>query len=142
MDVFGFKEALATAVHVRLPGDLTVAVAAQSLLKLFAWRDRRHRDRRDAIDLKTILYAYHEGPYFEELYTEHDSLLVKHDYDPVLAGAERIGREADAIIASGNRSVVTDQLFPEELFGTLAAEMGGPVAENRELLSAYRDGFA
>jgi predicted nucleotidyltransferase len=145
MDVLGFKEARDSAVHVTLPGGLNVAVAslpAQSVLKLFAWRDRRYQDRRDAIDLRTILGAYHEGPYFDELYTDYESLLAKHDFDPVFAGAERMGREASAIIGPANRHVVTDLLFFEERFDALAADMGSLVGENRALLSAYRGGFA
>jgi predicted nucleotidyltransferase len=122
LDVFGFREAFASAVQVRLPGGLVVAVAslpAQSLLKLFAWRDRRYQSRRDAVDLKAILCAYHEGRYFEELYAEYGSLLDKHDFDHQLAGAERIGREACALIG----------------------DMGGAPDVNGALLSAYRDGF-
>ncbi len=145
MNVFGFSEALAAAVHVTLPGDLTVAVAslpAQSLLKLQAWRDRHNDDRRDAIDLKTIISAYHEGPYFEQLYTQHEDLIEKHDFDPKLAGADRIGREARALITPDNRGFVTDLLDSPDHFDLLAADMGGLVRENRSLLMAYREGFA
>lgn len=145
MNVFGFREAMDTAVRVTLPGDLVVAVAslpAQSLLKLSAWQDRHNDDRRDAIDLKTIIYAYHEGPYLDELYTKHQPLVEKHEFDPKLAGADRIGREAKALIAPDNTSFVTDLLDSPEQFDLLAADMGGLVRENRSLLLAYRDGFA
>lgn len=144
MDVSGFKEALDAAVHVALPGGLTIAVAslpAQSVLKLFAWRDRRYQNRRDAIDLRTILEAYHEGPYLDELYANYESLLVRHDFDPVCAGAERLGHEASAIIGPANRRVVTELLFSDERFSALAADMGPLIGENRALLSAYRGGF-
>jgi len=144
MSVLGFKEALATAVHVKLPSGVTVAVAslpAQSLLKLFAWRDRRYEHRRDAIDLRRILRAYHEGPYLDELYSDHEPLLVKHDFDPLLAGAERLGCEANAVIGPSNRTAVTDVLFLEERFNALAADMGWGIADNLALLSAYRNGF-
>jgi predicted nucleotidyltransferase len=145
MDVFGFREALATAIDVRLPGDLVIAVAslpAQSLLKLFAWRDRRYQTRRDAIDLKTILHAYHEGPYFEELYTDHAPLLDKHDFDPILAGAERMGHEASALIASKDRRIVTNLLSSEGQFEALTGDMGGSPSTNHALLSAYSAGFS
>lgn len=143
MDVFGFREAWAAAVQVTLPGGLAVAVAslpAQSLLKLFAWRDRRYQDRRDAIDLKTIVSAYQEGPYFDELYTAHQELLVRHDFDPLLAGAERIGREARSLVASADRAIVTGVLGPA-LLAALAGDMGGRVDSNRALLAAYKNGF-
>jgi predicted nucleotidyltransferase len=145
MNVFGFREAMATAVRVTLPGDLVVAVAslpAQSLLKLFAWQDRHHDDKRDAVDLKSIILAYHEGPYLDELYTSHVPLIEKHDFDPRLAGANRIGLEARALIAPENQGIVTDLLDSPQHFDLLAADMGGLVRENRSLLTAYREGFA
>jgi predicted nucleotidyltransferase len=73
LNVLGFREASDASVTVRLPGDVIVPVAslpAQSLLKLFAWRDRRYDDRRDAIDLRSILDAYHEGRYLDALYDD------------------------------------------------------------------------
>lgn len=145
MNVFGFSEAMAAAVQVTLPGDVTVAVAslpAQSVLKLQAWQDRHNDDRRDAIDLKTIISAYHEGPNFDELYTQHEDLLEKHDFEPRLAGAERIGREARALMTTDNLGFMTDLLDSPEHFDLLAADMGGRVGENRSLLAAYRHGFA
>lgn len=145
MNVFGFREAMAAAVRVTLPGALVVAVAslpAQSLLKLSAWRDRHYDDRRDAIDLKSIISAYHEGPYLDELYTDHGILMVKHDFDPRLAGAERIGREASTLVAPENLGFVTSLLDSPGQFDLLAADMGGLVRENRSLLTAYRQGFS
>jgi predicted nucleotidyltransferase len=144
MNVFGFREAMSTAVHVTFPGDLVVAVAslpAQSLLKLFAWQDRHYDDRRDAIDLRSILLAYHEGPYLDELYARHARLIERHDFDPRLAGAHRIGSDARALIAPDNVGHVTDLLDDPQHFDLLGADMGGPVRENRSLLTAYREGF-
>ena len=143
MNVLGFREALAAAINVRLPGDVMVAVAslpAQSLLKLFAWRDRHHHDRRDAIDLRTILRVYSEGPYVEELYEGHEQLLVEHEFDVVLAGAARMGREANAILGPSQRSAVT-ALLSEDVTGLLAADMGGHISSDLSLLAAYRNGF-
>jgi predicted nucleotidyltransferase len=144
MTVFGFREAMAAAVRVTLPGNVVVAVAslpAQSLLKLVAWRDRHYDDRRDAIDLKTILCAYHEGPYFDELYENYQHLIEKHDFDPRLAGAARIGLEARALIAAESVGFVTDLLDSAEQSGLMAADMGGLIRENRALLAAYRGGI-
>jgi predicted nucleotidyltransferase len=143
LDVFGFKEAHAAAVRVLLPGDLVVAVAslpAQSLLKLLAWRDRRYQSRRDAVDLRSILHAYHDGRYFDDLYEQHEALLDKYDFDHRLAGSERLGREACALIAPADRAPVTD-LLSSELFDALIGDMGGSPADNGALLTAYRAGF-
>jgi predicted nucleotidyltransferase len=145
MNVFGFQEAMAAAVHVTFPGNLVVAVAslpAQSVLKLLAWQDRHHDNRRDAIDLKSIVYAYHEGPYLEQLYVDHQELIETHEFDPKLAGAHRIGREARSLLAPENLGFITALLDSPEQFELLAADMGGSVRENRSMLLAYRKGFA
>lgn len=116
------------------------SLPAQSLLKLLAWRDRRYQSRRDAVDLRSILHAYHEGRYFDELYEAHEALLDKHGFDHRLAGAERLGREACALIAPADRATVTD-LLSSELFDTLVGDMGGSPADNGALMTSYRDGF-
>jgi predicted nucleotidyltransferase len=145
MNVFGFKEAFRAAISVKLPGDLVVPVAslpAQSLLKLLAWHDRRYDTKRDAIDLRTILGAYHEGPSFDELYNNHPELLDRHDYDPANAGAELVGREAGALLAPGDREkVLRTLLAPDDLLLHLATDMGGHLRANYPLLLAYRQGL-
>lgn len=145
MSVFGFKEAFRGAVSVKLPGDVVVPVAslaAQSVLKLLAWHGRRYDTKRDAIDLRTILRAYHEGPYLDELYGGHRELLERNDYDPMTAGAEWIGRDAGALLAPRNRQTVVRRfLSPDELLDALAADMGR-ARTNKPLLMAYRRGVA
>ena len=147
MNVLGFAEALASAVRVKLPHQIEVSVAslpAQSILKLLAWRDRRWNSRKDAVDMRTLLMAYHAGPYFDALYEEHIDLLELHHFDPMIAGAERIGRDASALISDADRTVIRDTLLcDDDVLGALAADMGsGRVSDNRALLEAYRHGFS
>lgn len=145
LDVFGFREAMATAVQVTLPGGLVIAVAslpAQSLLKLFAWRDRHNDNRRDAVDLKSIVSAYGEGRYLDELYDRHEALLERHGFDVRRAAAERIGREARALLRAADVHLVTDLLDAEQTFHALAGHMDRHLDLNLELLAAYRAGFA
>jgi predicted nucleotidyltransferase len=142
LNVLGFREAYDSAVTVRLPGGLTVPVAslpAQSLLKLLAWRDRRFDDRRDAIDLRALLSAYHDGRYLEALYGD-EQLLQRHDFDVARAGAERMGREARALLSRDDAPTVAE-LLASEAFDALVGDMGGMLSVNRSMLSAYRDGF-
>jgi predicted nucleotidyltransferase len=145
MNVLGFAEALRSAVSVMLPGGVVVGVAslpAQVVLKVNAWRDRGHYDGRDAIDLLTLLRAYSEGDYLTELYERHGDSLERHDFDPVLAGADRLGYEAGALLAVDDRAVVTTLLDGEcSGDGRLPAAMGRDVARNRELLLALYDGM-
>jgi predicted nucleotidyltransferase len=144
MSVLGFQEALSAAVTVELPHGVSVAVASlpsQSLLKLFAWRDRGSQSRRDAIDLRYILLAYSEGRYLDALYTEHEDLLERNDFDPQLAGAERLGVEAATTIGTTGRAAARTVLHPAEKLARLAAAMGTAVTGNIALLSSYARGL-
>jgi len=144
MDVSGFAEALRSAVRVKLPGDITVPVAslaAQSILKLLAWRDRHSQSTKDAIDLRSIIHAYSQGPYFDQLYDAHQNYLVQHDYDPILAGASRMGHEASELIAGNTREKIRSLLNEEDFRERLAADMGGLIQTNLELVNAYRAGY-
>ncbi|NUR47501.1 MAG: hypothetical protein HOV71_05140 [Hamadaea sp.] len=145
MDVFGFREAFAHAVTVRMPSGADVAVAslpAQSLLKLFAWRDRRDQDRRDAIDFRSILDSYQHGPYFDELYETYGDLVEINEYVPGHAAAHRMGMEASRLIALPDHRIVLDLLDDKETGDRLVEDMGGLRAESSDLVSAYRRGFA
>lgn len=140
MDVHGFAEAHRQSVVVRLPGGLEVSVAplaAQSALKLLAWRDRRHEGVKDAIDLRTILAAASEGPYLEDLYENHGDLLERLGYDTLLAGAARLGADAAALLDPGSREAVVRLLEREGVLEALAARMGGAPSLNAEMLDAY-----
>ncbi len=101
---------------VHLPGGLRVRVAspaAQSAPKILAWRGRRHEGDQDAIDVGTILRAYSEGAYLEELY-EHDAVLLERfEFDPLLAGAARLGAEAAVLLDPASRQVLRSELGRE-----------------------------
>lgn len=144
MNTIGFREALGCAVAVKLPGNVTVKVAslpAQTVLKLHAWRDRRQFTTRDAIDLRSILTAYSNGPHLEELYTEWEQVLSHYDFDPELAGAHRVGSEIRQTLGAAMADECC-QIIGEEAEGNdrLAAEMAGTVRRNRLLLNATRAG--
>jgi predicted nucleotidyltransferase len=146
MHMLGFAEAFASAVAVKLPHNVEVPVAslpAQSLLKLLAWRDRGRNNRKDAIDMRTILRAYHEGPYFDALYEEQAELLERYDFDPMTAGAAWIGQEAAALISAADRTLIRETVLGgNDALGALAADMGGGrTSDNLSLLTAYREAF-
>lgn len=143
MNVFGFQEALRSAVRVELSADLMVLVAslpAQSLLKLMAWHDRRHLTTRDAIDLRTIFDAYSIGKHLDSLYTEHPVLLESHEYDPLTAGAHLLGQQAAVLLSDAGQEKVR-ALLTEDRFTALASDMGGRPAVDRGVLAAYQAGL-
>ena len=71
LDVTGLADALASPVTVQLRPEVVVPVAslaAQSVLKLLAWRDRRFDTHaRDAVDLGFLLEASSSGEYADEV---------------------------------------------------------------------------
>lgn len=144
MDVHGFAEAHRQAVVVRLPGGLEVRVAslaAQSALKVLAWRDRCHEGDKDAIDLRTILTAASLGPNLDDLYELHPDLLERFDYDPPLAGAARLGGDAAALLDPESADVVVGLLAGDGVIDALAARMGRNPTLNAEMLEAYLVGL-
>jgi len=145
MDVHGFAEAHRQAVVVKVPGGLDVRVAslaAQSALKILAWRDRRHEGDKDAIDLRTILPAGSEGSNLEDLYTHHPGLLERLEYDPILAGAARLGADAAALLDPESTDVVVRLLEGDGVIEALAARMRGNSRVNAEMLDAYLLGLS
>ena len=146
MSTLGFREASQCAITVTLPGGIAIKVAslpAQAVLKLQAWRERRLITTRDAIDLRTILLAYSDGPYLDELYQDWEHVLALHDFDPQLAGAHRLGVDVRHTlgepIAENCRQIIAAESDRDD---RLAAEMGGSVSRNRLLLDAVRRGAA
>lgn len=93
MNTLGFTEALSSALQVTLPGGLTIAVAslaAQTAPKIFAWADRGSWTERDAVDLRSLLRAYGEGPRHDGVYAEAGlPILAAHDFDVRRAGSWR-----------------------------------------------------
>lgn len=140
MDVHGFAEAHRRAVLVRLPGGLEVGVAslaAQSALKALAWRERRHEGTKDAIDLRTILTAASEGSNLDDLYALHPDLLELFEYDPLIAGAARLGADAAALLDPESADVVVGLLEGDGVIEALAARMGRHPTLNARMLEAY-----
>ena len=99
MSVVGFRE----AAHTAIPIVVDEALAALSLLKLTAWLDRHQETDKDAIDLLTLLRQYHAAGNEDRLYGEETELLAACGFDPELAGARLLGR--DAVRLCGGESV-------------------------------------
>lgn len=144
MDVFGFEEAFASAHPVELPHAVVVRVAslpAQTLLQVMAWRDRRYDTREDAVDLRALLLAGSQGDNLDELYRHHADVLETYDYDPVGAAAHVVGVQARALVDPPAAARVLD-LFDDDFLDALSAAGGSHVLRTREMLHAYRRGWA
>lgn len=153
MTVSGFEEALSSAQLVELEEGLQVKVASLAgltILKLFAWGDRRLRDNKDAVDLQTLLRSYGAAGNFDRM-TDPDQAFDRYlelGGDEEKTGAWLLGvdcgRLASAETADGLRSLWGDENLREKLIDAMAFdERGIKGARERaaELLALYLEGF-
>lgn len=131
MNVVGFREAVDTAQTVLLPDGVTVripSIPALALLKIFAWRDRHRDDRRDALDLATMVARYSSGKYEDRLYDEDYDVFEKSDYDLSAAGVRLLGSHMPALLDEGGTAELLRILDDHQLMGRLANDTGSPRA--------------
>lgn len=152
MVVLGFREAMAAAVTTKLPGGTMVAVAslpALTLLKLFAWNDRRYiQPGKDAGDLWLLLCNYLDAGNRERLYTEAAHLFEAPDYDDDLAGAWLLGADARRLLRKADNTNSTAlihalTLLENEAPVRLAADMEAYDLQHAvDMLAAFRAGLS
>jgi predicted nucleotidyltransferase len=104
--VAGLREALATAITARLPGDVSIEVAslpALVLLKIRAWAERRYlAPGKDASDIWMVLRHYADAGNQDRLYgAEGEAALAAFDFDLDRAAAWLLGRDARGVLAHG-----------------------------------------
>ncbi len=102
MDVFGFREALATAHPVLLPGRVqtrVVSLPALALLKIVCWQDRHYAfPRKDAHDLQMILHHYLVADNETRLWDEFAGWTQDDDFDYELAGPRMLGHDIGRLL--------------------------------------------
>lgn len=150
MSVMGFQEAASSAETVVLPGGTTIAVAslaAQMLLKLAAWRDRRLRQPgKDAQDIRLLLRTYPDAGNHERIFEEAAHLLLtmkEFDYDA--AGAWLLGADARRVATADSHGAFARIVAGEVGSGAesrLVADMRSSTpAHDLTLLQAFQEGF-
>lgn len=116
MNVAGFSEAADAAIEIEIAPGLTMAVASLpslAVLKLITWLDRWPENRgKDAQDFFHILSRYAEAGNMERLYDSEPDLMARAGFDPDLAGAGLLGREAAQICLPETALLIT-QLFSD-----------------------------
>lgn len=113
MNVAGFAEARASALMVEVCTGLTVPVASLpslAVLKLFAWRDRHLETPKDATDFLLIARHYADAGNLDRLYETESDLLQAADFDPELAGAMLLGKDARAVASAATAQTIADML--------------------------------
>jgi predicted nucleotidyltransferase len=121
MRVTGFSDGLESAVSVRLDQNLIIRVVSLPVLlvlKLFAWRDRKH-EMRDAPDIYTLLRQYGDAGNEDRLFGEDMNVLEAEGYDFELAGARLIARDAARVVSADTekrlREILESDALMEEL---------------------------
>jgi predicted nucleotidyltransferase len=107
MSTLGLEEAYAHALNVRLADDLEVIVSSPSglaLMKIFAWKERRHRYTKDALDLGFIMSNYIYAGNTERVYGEGgDANDLLKDFDNDLSSARLLGRDVGRLLTPNSQ---------------------------------------
>lgn len=108
MDVFGFREALATAHPVPLPGQVhtrLVSLPALTVLKIMCWQDRHYQSpRKDAHDLQMILRHYLAADNESRLYGDFVDWTQSDDFDYELAGPRMLGYDIRQLLDAASQA--------------------------------------
>ena len=125
MRVTGFSDGIASAVPVRLDQDLVIPVVSLPVLlvlKLFAWKDRKH-EKRDAPDIYTLLRQYGDTGNEDRLYGEDMSVLEAEGYDFEVAGAFLIARDAACVVSADTQKCLREILESDALMEELTNQI-------------------
>lgn len=121
MNVLGYDEALDSTLKVEVrPGTVipVASLASLAMLKVFAWIDRGHRDRKDALDLALLLRRYADTIDAGDLHASEAAVLDAVDYDYERAGARILGKHIR-------------QMATPETLGKLLDHLQGEPTQNR-----------
>lgn len=152
MNVAGFAEARASSLRVEVD-DLVVPVTSLpslAILKLIAWRDRHLETPKDATDFLLIARHYADAGNFDRLYDTESALLQAADFDPQLAGAMLLGKDAVAVCSDNTAQIatciLTDAILKQRLIDQLlrAALTSGDAAGSARVgryVDAFQRGF-
>ncbi|MDN7931532.1 nucleotidyl transferase AbiEii/AbiGii toxin family protein [Burkholderia metallica] len=126
LNVLGFQEAVDTAQPVSIDAHTVVPVAslpALALLKLLAWKDRRARQNSDAYDLLFLLTHFHDAGNRERIWDVAPDLLEMHAFQPALAAAALLARDAQRIALPHTRDAIRALLSDEATYAALGQDL-------------------
>lgn len=153
MNVAGFSEARTSALMVEVAEGVVVPVTSLpslAVLKLIAWRDRHLETAKDATDFLLIARNYHDAGNTDRLYETESALLQATDFDPDMAGAMLLGKDAAAIcLSSTAQSIETiltgsqlrQHLIDQILRATLSSGDDDSSSRVERTLEAFQRGF-
>ena len=117
------------------------------MLKLIAWQDRRKFSNKDATDLLLIAQNYAAADNMDRLYEREPELMEAADYNPELAGAYLLGK--DAALQSGNdtaaiaKAILENEILQQELIDQIVrAKAASHSREDEQRYTQYLKGFS
>lgn len=117
MDVFGYREALAAAHPIMLPGNVSsrvVSLPGLALLKLICWQERHYQfPRKDAHDLQLILRHYLSAPNEARLWDEFMAWTLEESFEYELAGPRMLGHDMRELLDDSSRNRVVGMLLAQ-----------------------------
>lgn len=151
MSVVGFAAVFEAAVEVTIddePPIPTASLPGLAILKLISWDEKPWERQRDALDIYTIMAAYHEV-IGDDLYELHSDLFDEN-FDLQYASARIYGRDVAAILTSRDLQATVLRILEDntadELESKLALAMGDQLGRNYELrvrhLQAFQTGIS
>lgn len=153
MNVSGFAEARASVLMVEIADSFVVPVTSLpslAVLKLIAWRDRRRETSKDATDFLLIARHYADAGNLDRLYEAESALLRAADFDPDLAGAMLLGKDAAAVCLHSTATAVAGIFSDASLKGglinqllqtTLSTGEEATISRVEQFIEAFVDGF-
>lgn len=124
------------------------SLPAIAVLKLFAWLDRRHDTRKDAIDLTALLPLYYEIDQ-ERIFTIPANALAGVGYDIELGGAWLLGNDARKLTLAATTEKLTAVLANTAQTDGLISDMArallskdDPEGHAAKLLAQFTKGFS
>ncbi|KVV44410.1 nucleotidyltransferase [Burkholderia territorii] len=126
LNVLGFQEAVDSALVVSIAAGIAVPVAslpALALLKLLAWKDRRARQNSDAYDLLFLLTHFHDAGNRERIWDVAPDLLERHGFQPELAAAALLARDAARIASPPTHDAIRALLSDATTYATLVQDL-------------------
>lgn len=121
MDVFGIREAHASAHDVILLGDVrtkVVSLAGLALLKVVCWNNRHNQSpRKDAQDLHLILRNYLRAGNEDRLWNEFVAWTQENGFDYEHAGARMLGHDMRLLLDENGvdrvHKLLSEQVDPD-----------------------------
>jgi predicted nucleotidyltransferase len=151
-NTMGFDEALAAASTVQIADGVVIPVPSLpslTALKLFAWRDRRDRTPKDALDFAQLLCVYGDAGNQDKLYEPASDLLEKAGYDMQLAGARLLGVEVRATMLPETTTALINVVSDPHLIDRMTLQMApsfrssdDPIQAAERLLTQFTIGLS